>query len=237
MKPIFNILIKAALILFLFVCLLLLFPIRSNAVNHFILSSLDEKIAKAIVFENSKIWLPGNIFLGGISASDKGSVLFQAETVNINYNLAAVLSGKKEIVFSAKGVKFYGDIALLNSVSNILTMPKMPNIGFSAINGDFEIHKDVVLVKKLAAINDDMVINGEGSIKKTGDLDCTIHFSFAKPITDTIPDLVKITLLSEEKDGWMSITLKTTGNYVKPSLHVDSELFKLNIKETTIKIK
>jgi len=237
MKPIFSILIKAALILFLLVCLLLFLPIRSNTVNHFILSFFDDKVAKAIEFENSKIWLPGNIFLGGISASDKGSVLLQAETVNINYNLAAMLSGKKEIVFSAKGVKFYKDISLLNSVSNILTIPKMPNIGFSAIDGDLEIHKDAVLVKRLAASNDDMVINGEGSIKKTGDLDCTIHFSFDKHITDTIPDFVKMTLLSEEKDGWMGITLKTTGNYAKPSLHVDSELFKLNIKETTIKIK
>mgnify|MGYP001619938387 CR=1 FL=1 len=237
MKPIFNILIKAALILFLLVCTFLFLPIRSNTVNHFILSSLDYKIAKAVEFENSKIWLPGNIFLGGISASDKGSVLVQAETVNINYNLAAMLSEKKEIVFSAKRVKFYKDIALLNSVSNILTMPKMPNIGFSAIDGDFEIHKDAVVVRKLVASNADMVINGEGSIKKNGDLDCTIHFSFGKPITDTIPDFVKITLLSEEKDGWMGITLKTTGNYAKPSLHVDSELFKLNIKETIIKIK
>lgn len=237
MKPIHNILINLALILFLLVCAFLLLPIRSNAVNHFILSSLNDKIAGAVEFENSKIWLPGSIFLWGISVSDKGGALFQAETVRISYNLASMLAGKKEIIFSAKGVKFYKDIALLNSVSSVLTIPKMPNIRFSAIDGDFEIQKDAVFVKKLTASNDDMIVSGEGSIKKTGGLDCAMHFSFDKHITDTIPDFVRMTLLSEEKDGWMGITLKTTGNYAKPSLHIDSELFKLNIKETVIKIK
>lgn len=237
MKPISNILIKVALILFLLVCTFLFLPIRSNTVNHFILSSIDNKIVKTVDFKKSKIWLPGNIFLEGLSISDKGKVLCRAETVSIDYNLAAMLSGKREIAFSAKDVKFYKDIALLNSVSSVLTIPKMLNVGFSAVGGNFEIRKDVMLVKKLTVSNDNMVMNGNGFVKKNGDLDCKIHFSLNKPITDTMPDFVKMTLLSEEKDGWMGITLETTGNYAKPSLHVYSELFKLNIKETTIKIK
>lgn len=237
MKPIFSVLIKTVLILFLIFVLFLFFPIKSNRVNHFILSSFDNKIVKSLEFKSSKIWLPGSIFLGGLSASDKGNLMCQAEALNINYSLAVMLFGKKEITFSAKYVKFYKNIALLDSVSSILTIPKMPNVGFSSIDGDIEIQKDTVIVKKLAASNDNMVIKGEGAVKKNGDLDCNIHFSFNKPITDAIPDFVKITLLSEEKDGWMGITLKTTGNYAKPSLHVDSELFKLNIKETTIKVK
>lgn len=237
MKPILSSLIRAVPILFLLVCAFLFLPIRSNAVNRFILSSVDNKIVKAVDFEKSKIWLPGNIFLRGFSISDKGKMLCRAETISIDYNLAAMLFGKKKIAFSAKDVKFYKDIALLNSVSSILTIPKMLNVGFSAVDGNFEIRKDAMLIKKLTVSNDNMVMNASGSVKKNGDLDCKIHFSLNKSITDIMPDFVKMTLLSEEKDGWMGITLETTGNYAKPSLHVHSELFKLNIKETAIRIK
>lgn len=237
MKPIFGFFIKAAMILFLPVCLLLFVPIRSNAINHFILSSFEKKIPMTVEFKNSKIWLPGNILLKDVTASEKGSILCRAETLDVDYNLAAILFGKREVIFSIKEVRFYKDIGLMNAVSGMLAVPKMPDIGFSAIEGDFEFQRDAVHIKKLAALSDNVSMEGEGRIKKNGDLDCNMHFSFNRPITDAIPDLVKATLLREEKYGWMGITLKATGNYAKPSLHVDSEMFKLNIGETVIRIK
>lgn len=229
--------IKISLILLLLVCLLALIPIRSNAINRFMLSPFEKKLAMAFQFKTSKIWLPGNIFLEGITASDKGGMLYRAESLNIKYNIQGLLFGKKEMSFCAKEVKFYKDIGLLNSVSRILTIPQMPNVDFNAIEGDFNFQKDATYIKKASARSGNMVIRGEGLIKNNGDLDCNVHFSFSKPIVDSIPDIIKMTLLSEENNGWMGITLKTTGNYAKPSLHIDSETFKMNIKETIIKFK
>lgn len=237
MKTRIGILVKSALMLFLLACLLLLIPITSNKINHFILSPFEKKLSTTIQFETSRIWLPGSISLGGVSASNKGGILYRAETVDISYNIAAILSGKKEIVFSMKDVKFYKDIGLLNSVSRVLTMPEISNVGFKSIEGDFDFERDAVHVRKLAASNPNMAIRGEGWIKRDGTLDCNLHFSFSKSIVDTIPDIIKATLLTDENNGWMGITLKTTGNYAKPSLHIDSETFKLNIKETIIKVK
>lgn len=230
-------LVKAVLILFCAACCLLLIPIKLNIINHFILSPFEKKFAATIQFKTSRIWLPGNILLEGVSASDKGGMVCQAATVNINYNIAAMLLGKKEMLFSAKDIKFYKDVGLLNSVSRVLTMPTIPNVDFNTIEGDFDFQKDAVLIKKAAASNMNIVISGDGLIKKDGTLDCNVHFSFNKSIVDTIPDIIKTTLLSNEKDGWMGITLKTAGNYAKPSLRINSDMFQLNIKETILKVK
>ena len=237
MKRFVGILAKAVFILFLLICLLAIIPIRVNAVSHLILSPVEKKSATTLQFKTSRIWLPGNILLKDVSASNKSGILCHAEAIEIKYNIAAILFGKNNISVLAKGVNFHEDIGLLNSLSRVLTMPKMANVDFNLIEGDFDFQKDAICIKKIAAVNDNIAIKGAGWVKKDGNLDCSVHFSFSKAIVDTIPGLVKATLLSDENNGWMGITLKTTGNYAKPSLHIDSEMFKLNIKETIIKVK
>lgn len=212
-------------------------PIKSNAINRVILSPLEKKLGKKCDFEASRIWLPGSVFLKGVSISDKSGVVCTVKDLNINYNLLGILMNNKEVLFDARNIRVHQDINLLTSVSNMLTIPKMPDVEFREIDGILNFKRDALYVKNIAAETEAMKIKGSGWLAKDGGLNCKFHFSFAAALTNNIPDIIKTTLLTSEEDGWMGITLNATGNYARPSLQIDSETFKLNIRETILKLK
>ena len=213
------------------------FPIKSNALNHVILAPLENKFKRKFQFQRSSIRLAGNVFLKDVTVTDKSGMAFHASTASVKYNLIDVLFGKKETEFFMENTKFYKDVSLLNSVSSILVIAKMPNVEFDTIEGSFYSQNDAVYIKKFLAANDKINISGKGWVTKAGELDGTVHFSFGKTITDTVPSIVKATLLYNEGGGRMGITLKASGNYTKPFLNIDSSTFKMNIKEGILKLK
>ncbi len=236
MKKSVTILLKAALFMLLSACVLVFIPIRSNAVNHLILSPFEGKFAKGFQFKSSRIWLPGDITLGEITSSGEGGMTYHAETLRVKYNIAKILSGKRNVWFSVNGITFCKAVGLLDSVSRILAMPQTPGAGFDFISGSLEFRDNAVYIEKIEAVNKDVIVKGSGRIGRDGGLDCDLHFSFSEAIVNTIPEAIKTTLLTKEPGGWMGIALKTTGNYAKPSLCIDSGTFKLNIKESVIKL-
>ena len=133
-----------------------------------------------------------------------------------------------------KGTKFYKNVGLLDSVADLLVIAIMPDVEFDEIKGILQLHKDGVFIKDFSAHNDKMRIRGGGRIDKNGSLDCDINFSFSRDITDKVPDPVKEAILREEGEGWMGIAFKARGNYKRPSLHISSEMIKLNIMEGII---
>ncbi len=237
MKQLLVKLLKFLAILVLIIAALLSIPIKSNTLNHFILSSFEKKIAKELNFKTSKIWLPGNIFLEDMSVSDKNGILCTAKDLNINYNPAGILLNNKEVSFKARNLRVHQDINLLTSVSNMLTIPKMPKVEFKHIDGVLDFRKDAIYIKNIAAETDAMKIEGDGWAGKGGDLNCRFHFSFGSSLVGNVPDIVKATLLTDEGGGWMGITLNATGNYATLSIQIDSETFKMNIRETILKLK
>ncbi|MBU4377131.1 MAG: AsmA-like C-terminal region-containing protein [Candidatus Omnitrophica bacterium] len=230
-------LLRVFVISVLIICVILLIPIRFNSINRLILSPLEKKFSKKLDFKASKIWIPGNIFLGGVSISDGSGMMGTAEDLNINYNLSALLLQSGEVSFKVRNVVVRQDIGLLTSVSSMLTIPKMPDARFECIEGILNFQKNVVYMKNIAAATDDMKIRGEGWVSKEGDLNCKLHFSFSSSVTSNVPDIVKTTLLTEEANGWMGITLKARGNYARPFLSIDSETFKLNIRKGILKLR
>lgn len=236
MKTFAVILLKRALFVLLFLCVLAFIPISSNAVNRLILSPFEGKFAKGLQFKSSRIWLPGDITLGGLTSSAKGGITYYAETLHVKYNVAKILFGKRNLSFSANSVTFCKGVGLLDSVSRILAMPQMPGAGFNSINGSLEFRNNAVYIEKIEAANKDVIVKGSGYIGRDGGLDCNLHFSFSGAVVDTIPEAIKTTLLTKESGGWVGIALKATGNYAKPSLHIGGDTFKLNIKESVIKL-
>ena len=237
MKVHFSKTLKFLAIAVLIVAAAVSIPIKSNTLNHFILLSFEKKLGKKCDFKASKIWPPGNIFLEGVSISDKNGVLCTARDLNIDYNLAGILLNNKEFSFKAENLRVHQDINLLTSVSNMLTIPKMPDVEFKYIDGVLNFQKDALRIKNIAAETDVMKIAGAGWAGKNGDLNCRFHFSFGGTLLNNIPDIVKATLLTDEGGGWMGITLNATGNYARPSIQIDSETFKMNIRETILKLK
>lgn len=232
-----KILLRVSAISALTICVILLIPIKSNGINRLILLPFEKKFSKKIGFRASKIWIPGNIFLRGVSISDSGGGLGSAESLNINYNLPAILLRNGEVSFNARAFALQQDINLLTSVSNMLAVPKMPNVRFERIEGRLNFQKDAVYIKNIFGAADNIKIRGEGWISREGNINCKLHFSFSSSIVSNMPDIVKTTLLTDEANGWMGITLKARGNYIRPTLSIDSETFKLNIREGILKFR
>lgn len=237
MKALLNILLICILILALAASVLAFVPIKSNNINHLILSLLEKKAASKLEFKTSRIWLPGDISLGGISVAIKGGRIYTAETLEIKYSLVGILSGKKAFHFKAKAVMAHQDISLLDSVSNMLGVPKMLDVTFSEVEGNVDLEKDRAVLNNITVSADNMSVAGDGWVTRSGDLTCTLHFSFSGAVTDKIPEIVRTALLTKEDGGWMGLTLKTSGNYTKPSLRIDSDTFIMNIKEGSLKIR
>lgn len=231
MKRAFLFLVKAALIIsvlgILVVCLV---PIKSNAVARIALLPFEERFRKSIEFNASKIWLPANIFLEGVSIIDESGRLYYFDTIDIRYNLEDLIL-KREFLVNLKDVKLYQNIELLDSVADMLVISKLPDVEFREIKGILQLSKDTVFIKGIYAYNDRMRIRGGGWINNDGTLDCDINLSFSEDITDKIPDAVKIALLRREDGGWMGIALKGRGNYKKPTLHISSDSIRLNVRE------
>lgn len=230
-------LLKISLASVLMICVVILIPIRINSINRIILSPFEKKFSKKLGFKTSKIWIPGNIFLQGLSISEGNKIMVSAEELNIDYNMAFVLLREGGVSFKASGLAFQQNINLLASVSAMLTIPKMPHVSFQRIEGKLNFRKDAIYIKEITAVTNDMRVSAEGRVGRHGDLNCKLHFSFSDSVLKDAPDIIKTSLLNEEADGWMGITLNANGNYAKPSLSIDSETFKLNIKEGALKLR
>ncbi|MEA3305443.1 MAG: AsmA-like C-terminal region-containing protein, partial [Candidatus Omnitrophota bacterium] len=211
---------KIIIIILAMVLCVWLFPIKLNTINHVILLPFEKAFQKKIEFTASSIWLPGKIFLKEASVTDKSGKLYYCEEVSFRYNVVGMLFGKKELTFNLKKVNLYRDVDLLNSVSAMLEMSKIPDIEFDAIAGAVKFYKDGIHIKRLSAYNDAMRISGDGRVNAEGVLNCNVNFSFSKNITDMIPDIGKAIILKDEGDGWMGLSLNVTGNYKRPSLRL-----------------
>jgi hypothetical protein len=213
------------------VLILCLVPIRFNAVAHIVLLPFENRFQKRIDFEESRIWLPVNIFLENACVIDKNGRLYSFREVDIDYNIAKLLFKKMDFTFDLKDVKLYQDVGLFDSVADMLIIKAMPDIEFNEIKGAIALRKNGIFIENLCAHNSKMKINGKGWIDNNGAVDGEVNFSFSKEVTDTIPDVVKITLLKNEDKDWMGIALKIKGNFKKPTLRISSDTLKLNIIE------
>jgi len=229
---------KSTYRLIIILCILLLslavlascVPIRSKTVMNILLLPVEKKFETDIEFKSSAIWLPAHISIDGISVIEESGRLYYFDTIDIYYNITDLVL-KREVFFKIKGIRLYQDMQLLNSVANMLDIPKTPDIEFEKMEGLFQLRNNGTLIKHFYAHNDRMRIRGSGWVDREGSLDCDVNFSFSKEVTGKIPDVVRSTLLKDERGGWMGITLKAKGNYKRPSLHIIGDVLKINIKE------
>ena len=197
MRKSINSLIKNALIvLALGIFLICIIPHRSNTVAHMVLFPLEKKIQSKIEFASSRTWLPGNISLYDLSIIDENGRLYYSKTANINYNLFDILFKNKVISFDLEKVKFYRGIDLLNSVTNMLIISKIPDVEFKKIVLTVGLREDGIDIKNIYAYNNLLRIKGSGWIEKDGSLDCNVNFSFHKDITDKVPHPQALTKLA-----------------------------------------
>lgn len=234
-RNIFFLLMIILIILVLGIFFVGLIRIKSSTITHIALSPIERRFQKKIEFSTSRIWLPTNIFLEGVTITDKTGRLYYINTVDLHYNLIELLFKKREFFFVLKDIKLYQHMRLLDSVADMLVISTMPDVEFKGIEGVLQLHKSATFIKNVYAHNDRMRIRGSGWIDNNGSLDCNVSFSFSKDVTDIVPDVVKAALLKYEGDEWMGIAFGVKGNYKKPSLYITGDTLKLNIMEEILK--
>ena len=209
--------------------LICLIPIRSHHFTRIVISPFEKRLQKEIKIDSSRIWVPANIFLKGVSIIEEDGRVYYIDKLDVRYNLFNLLFGKKEFRFKAEDIKLYENIGLLDSVASILAISTMPDIEFEEIKGVLELRRNGVFITDAHALSKKIRIEGGGWIDKEGLLDCEVTFSFSRDITDMIPDVVKVALLTDEAPGWMGITFKVHGNYKRPTLRITADALKINI--------
>ena len=223
------------LILLLGIFSSLFVPIKLPIIARMALYPLEVKYKKDIKFATSAIRLTSKIELGKVSIRDSSGLLFYFRRISVNYNIFHMLSGRHWTDVKVEDVKLYNDVRIFDSVADMMNISGLPDVEFKNINGSFEFYKEATYVEKFSAINDLMRLDGNGWVGRNGDLDCNIKFTFGENVTKDIPDIIKKTLLTNEGGGRMSIELKLSGNYRKPTLHIASSKLKINIIEGMFK--
>ena len=227
---------KILLILLPVTALSLIFiPLHSDALTGILLKPLELKYKKKIEFEKSIIRLSSNISMDKVSILDENGQLYYIEDLEVKYNALNILFAKKWVELDLKEVKLYKKMDILNSVADILVISSLPEVEFDGIESLLEIYHNAVYIKELSAYNEKMRIESSGWVGRDGPLDCNIKFLFAESLTDNMPEAIKKTLLVKEEGGWSSIVFKLSGNYKKPTLHIASDILRLNIMEGIIK--
>jgi len=208
--------------------LICIIPIRQPCAARLILRPLEKKLRNKIEFKSSLVKVSRGISLWGVSAIDAAGRGYYCASADVRYGLPEFIL-KREFSFALKDIKFYGNIGLMDSVTEILSIDRLPDVEFNEVSGTVRLLEEGVSIKNASASGDSVRIEGGGRVGKDGMLDCDIHFSFSPDITDKVPEVIKAALLEPEDGNRMGISFKAYGNYKNPSLHLRSDGLKLNI--------
>ncbi len=210
-------------------------PLTLPVITRMLLLPLERGLQVSVDIGSSKVIVARNISLRDVTVVDEKGRFYYCKTANLGYRLIDLLFGEKATKFRLQDVKFYRDVDIINSVTDMLVISKIPDIQFEEIRGLVRIHNTKIYIEDLCACNNSLRIKGKGWIDKNGELDCDLHFSFHSSITDKIPETVKKMMLSPQEKDWMGVRLKVSGDYKKPSLHIASKGLRLNVTESYIK--
>ena len=86
-----------------------------------------------------------------------------------------------------------------------------------------------VKIKEFEAISDEIRLSVKGDLSYKGMINSDIVIYFADSLTRKIPPEFANVVLSNEKDGWRSLSVRLSGDPDKPSMQISSKLFRLNI--------
>jgi len=117
-----------------------------------------------------------------------------------------------------------------DSLSGLISMPFMTQWRYKNISGDIFFLKNRLNVKKFDAESDAIRLTFTGDIVHDNTVNGSIAIYFHESLTKKIPPELSSVILSNEQDGWKSLSVNLTGNYKTPSVQVSNKLFRLNIK-------
>ncbi|MDD5428838.1 MAG: hypothetical protein PHI58_06380 [Candidatus Omnitrophica bacterium] len=101
---------------------------------------------------------------------------------------------------------------------------------YRSISGQVEPSEKGMKLNDFMATSDEIKLSLNGELFSTGTIEAKAMIYFGAAITDKIPPEFAAMILTDEKDGWKSLSVTLTGDPNKPAVQLKSKSFRLSIK-------
>lgn len=161
-----------------------------------------------------------------------------SESAVVLPEIRAEAAGRTNVLFTLNNVRFLHD-AKKDNVSHddliqTLAMPFSGDRIYEEISARIELSNDRVYIKDLAASAGDIRLEIAGTIYRDGKVDGNVRIFFSNNVVAALPEELTNTILAQEKDGWRSLEVNVSGDYIRPSVQISGNMFRLKIKEVPV---
>lgn len=156
-------------------------------------------------------------------------------TGSLNFN--GVFSGKGVLPadikknLSAKGDWSMGKgrlagQGLVKELALFLGLDELQTIDFDEAKGNFILDKGRLILKGLFSSND-FVMKPDGYISLDGPMDIYLNAKLSPELSESMKsDIKSIASVFKDKEGWVTLPLKISGEYMGPSFQLDKKMLK-----------
>lgn len=196
---------------------------------------LEKRYNLDITYKRSSKDISGEFSFDDLSVVSRSTALgFTAKKAILKPSLA----GKNiTLDFSLHNVTFIkkatGEALKYDTLTALVSSPFNSKWNYTEIRGRLEPGKESVKIDNLEAMSDQIRLSLKGTYFYSGIIDSDIVIYFASQLTKDIPPEFASVVLTGEKDGWKSLSVRLTGDPNKPSIQVSSKLFRLTIKSAS----
>ena len=213
--------------------LIIAFP---NAIANLYACYIERNLGVDISFSSSEIVLLKEWHFNDVEISSKKGYALSIKGVAIYPPFLSLRKRELNANCKAKNIKFRKGLPLLDSISMLLSTKSLADVAIESIEVNIALKHKRLQMNNLKALSKDVKVFGEGEVDINKSLmDYKLKFLFSKDITDNLHNTIKTSLLKQEDPYWMSLNIRANGDYKKPSLSLDSDFFKLNIREIEMK--
>ncbi len=118
-----------------------------------------------------------------------------------------------------------------DTLTALLASPFNSRWNYSTVSGEITPTAKEMRIKDVEVVGEDIKVLLKGNIMYfTGMIDADIIIYFSDKMTSEIPPEMLGIILTNEKPGWKTLSVRLTGDLSKPAIQVTSKLFRLNIK-------
>lgn len=153
---------------------------------------------------------------------------------SVGFNSFKVGFDLQEVNFIRKKTKA---ATTYDSLTGLVAIPFNSNWKYERISGSVEKGKDKIEVTGLDAKSEDIRLSFNGTLYHDNNVKSEIKIYFSENLTKKIPDELSSVVLRQEGEGWKSLSVNLTGNFLSPAIQVSGKLFRLNIREKIIEKK
>ncbi|MBL7069480.1 MAG: hypothetical protein ISS34_06440 [Candidatus Omnitrophica bacterium] len=204
-------------------------PISFYPLNKLLIGVIEKRIDADITLRSFKIHLRRSLAATGIEVFGKGGFALRADSVEIDYDLISLTTGRLHLSCNLENVEFYEGGSIINSLTDMLQIRPLGGITFKTAHADLYIGKNDTLTQNLRLVSDKLKIFGNAVTDKDNNIFCLLYFFLNKEIVKEMPEALRNSLLKKEDNQWSSMHLGIMGNYKKPRLSLITGQFRMNI--------